>query len=514
MAMDQQRFIDVKSGQSWSSDSVLKDGQRVCLTSVSLVDPASAAGQGVVVACVKSNALNLPIGHLSASSAAWELLPELVLDGEFLLYVNRLEDGDSAAVDVRFDFYVLPPPVPETLDQQLSRRPWSVDLAIGLTRRVFMKGRDRVCLTRVSLVDPGSAARQGVVGACVHTVTLDRALAQLSAERPSVDLRPGMVLEKEVYFYLVRLGCLPAAGEVVVRFEGYVLPMCLPETTEEELEYDTGEEVEEEYEYEEPVGSESEYDHDGSEEEDAGSMAGIMRVASRESQEEGEDKQILVLYRYTRFWTAWDGALEERGRTKERQLRFIVPHTGDMARSLPWAGASLAYLVYPGSHLRKELQELWSSLIAELSIPPRATRVEMFVDVGILRQEDCTSDSMQRMCATLESMVAHSLPEWHIGMELRMPEPVRCHHDEDEAANDDTDGDERPAKRRRVVDGEEDCPVCLQLLEGDDLAAWPGCGKPHVFHGRCLELVLRESDMCPICRRLLYIEPEPIDEYE
>jgi putative ubiquitin-RnfH superfamily antitoxin RatB of RatAB toxin-antitoxin module len=163
MALDQQRFVDVKSGQSWSSDSVLKDGQRVCLTSVSLVDPASAAGQGVVVARGKSNALNLPIGHLSASSAAWELLPELVLDGEFLLYVNRLEDGDSAAVEVRFDFYVLPPLVPETLDQQLSRRPWSVDLAIGLTHRAFMKGHDRVCLTRVSLVDPGSATRQDVV---------------------------------------------------------------------------------------------------------------------------------------------------------------------------------------------------------------------------------------------------------------------------------------------------------------------------------------------------------------
>ncbi|KAM0822813.1 hypothetical protein ACQ4PT_071269 [Festuca glaucescens] len=512
--MDQQRFVDVKSGQSWSSDSVLKDGQRVCLTSVSLVNPASAAGQGVVVACVKGNACNLPIGHLSASSAAWELLPELVLDGEFFLYVNQLEDRDSAPVDVRFDFYVLPPPVPETLDQQLSRQPWSVDLAIGLTHRAFMKGRDRVCLTRVSLVDPGTAARQDVIGACVHTVTLDRALAQLSAERPSVDLRPGVVLEKEVYFYLMRLGCLPAAGEVVVRFEGYVLPMCLPETTEEEVENDTGEEVEveEDYEHEEPVGSESEYDSDGSEEEDAGSMAGIMRMAAVESQEEGQDKQILVLYRYTRFWMAWDGALEARGRTKERQLRFVVPPTGDTARSLPWAGASLACLVYPGSHLRKELQELWSSLIADLSIPPRATRVEMFVDVGILRQEDCTSDSMERMYATLEGTVAQSLPEWHIGMELRLPEPVRCDHDEDEAGNDDTDGDERPAKRRRVVAGEEDCPVCLQLLEGDDLAAWPGCGKPHVFHGRCLELVLRESDMCPICRCLLHIEPEPIDE--
>jgi hypothetical protein len=137
----------------------------------SLVDPTSAAGHGIVVACVKNNTWNLPIRHPSASNASWDLLPEFVLDGEFFLYVNQLEDGDSAAFNVRFDFYILPPPVRETVDQQLPRRPWSVDLAIGFTYMTFMKGCDRVCLTRVSLVDPGSAAHQGVMGACVHTIT-------------------------------------------------------------------------------------------------------------------------------------------------------------------------------------------------------------------------------------------------------------------------------------------------------------------------------------------------------
>jgi hypothetical protein len=406
------------------------------------------------------------------------------------------------------------------MDQQISRRPWSVDLAIGFTHRTFMKGCDRVCLTRVSLVDPGSAGRQGVVGACVHSVTRDRALAQLSTERPCVELRPGVVLDKEVHLYLMRLGgCWPVAGEVVVRFEGYILPMCLPDMMEEELEDDTSEEVEveEDYEYEEPVDPESGYGDDGSDEdeegEDAESMDGIMRVEAVERQKEGHDKQILVLYRYTRFSTALDGALEERGRTKEYQLRCIVPPTGDTARSLLWAGASLAYLVYPGSHLRKKLQELWSSLIAKWSVPPRAASVEVFVHVGILRPADSTPDSMERMRDALKGMVTAGW-RWHIGMELHLPEPVRCAQDEHEATNDDKDGCERLAKRRRMVAGEEDCPVCLQLLEGGDLAAWPGCGKPHVFHGRCLERVLRESDMCPICRRLLYIEPKPIDSKE
>jgi hypothetical protein len=88
---------------------------------------------------------------------------------------------------------------------------------------------------------------------------------------------------------------------------------------------------------------------------------------------------------------------------------------------------------------------------------------------------------------------------------------VRCGHDGDKTAHDeDTDGEQKPAKRRRVVAAEEDCSVCLEpLLNGDDLAAWPGCGKPHVFHGKCMEGILESNPVCPFCRRGLYKYNEP-----
>jgi hypothetical protein len=78
---------------------------------------------------------------------------------------------------------------------------------------------------------------------------------------------------------------------------------------------------------------------------------------------------------------------------------------------------------------------------------------------------------------------------------------------EGEAAADDTDY-ERPAKRRRVVAAGEEWVVCLELLEGDDLFAWPGCGTPHVFHAACLKRVLENNWTCPLCMGRHYTKPE------
>ncbi|VAI91553.1 unnamed protein product [Triticum turgidum subsp. durum] len=243
----------------------------------------------------------------------------------------------------------------------------------------------------------------------------------------------------------------------------------------------------------------------------AGCTAGCMRVAAVEDQEEAYGKQILVLYRYAPFSASSDGEVA-RGNTKAHLLRFIA--TGDhTARSLAWAGSSLVRLIYP-SDFREQLQELWSSLAAQVSVLPRAARVEVFVDVGILRRSDCRPERVERMRAALERMAEKPWPGRFTGMELHLPVPMRCGHYkdeanvEDEAAIDDTHAGERPAKRRRVVAAGEDCAICLQLLKGDDLAAWPGCGKPHVFHGACLERVLVESKTCPMCRHKLYIEPK------
>lgn len=140
-----------------------------------------------------------------------------------------------------------------------------------------------------------------------------------------------------------------------------------------------------------------------------------------------------------------------------------------------------------------------------MSVLPGARRVEVFVDVGILRQADYTPESMGHMYAALESMVADPWPGRFVGMELHLPVPVRCGTEGDDD-NSGRNADERPAKRRRVDVAGEDCPVCLQLMEGDDLASWPGCGKPHVFHGACLVGVLQNSEICPMCRHKLDIE--------
>jgi hypothetical protein len=140
-----------------------------------------------------------------------------------------------------------------------------------------------------------------------------------------------------------------------------------------------------------------------------------------------------------------------------------------------------------------------------VSLPPGAARVDVFVDVGILRKASSTQASMDQMRAALEHMMEKPWPTRFTGMELNLPEPVRCGHDDN-----DTDGEQRPAKRRKVVatDDEESCSVCYELLKGDDLAAWPGCGKPHVLHGACMQAVLESNPLCPMCRRDLYIKPK------
>ncbi|KAM0912470.1 hypothetical protein ACQ4PT_012770 [Festuca glaucescens] len=242
----------------------------------------------------------------------------------------------------------------------------------------------------------------------------------------------------------------------------------------------------------------------------AGRTAGFMRLAAADAphqEEGGGERHILVHYRYTRFSAASssDGSVEARGSTREHQLRFIAA-AGHGARSLEWAGASLAHLIYPDGS-SKRLRELWTSLASQVSLPPGAARVQVFVEVGILRKANSTQASMDQMRAALEHMMEKPWPTRFTGMELNQPEPVRCGcgHDEDD---NDTDGEQRPAKRRKVVATDESCSVCYELLKGDDLAAWPGCSKPHVLHGACMQAVLESNPLCPMCRRDLYIQPK------
>ncbi|KAK3122844.1 hypothetical protein QOZ80_8AG0619170 [Eleusine coracana subsp. coracana] len=231
--------------------------------------------------------------------------------------------------------------------------------------------------------------------------------------------------------------------------------------------------------------------------------AGFMRVATAgagggHDDEDGKNKEIVVLYRYTRFSRTWSGrrGVEACRRTKLHRLRFAVPRAGDVAGSLAWAGASLGPLVYPAL-FRRQLQELWTALSAPSAVPPGAARVQVIVDVGILRREDYTPERMDHMRGAMEGKMREEWPEYcHVSMELQLPEPVP---DNGKERGDDA----RTAKRRKVADGEEEteeCAVCFDRLE-HGLAAWPGCR--HVFHGACVEKTLAGSEMCPLCRTKL-----------
>jgi hypothetical protein len=119
--------------------------------------------------------------------------------------------------------------------------------------------------------------------------------------------------------------------------------------------------------------------------------------------------------------------------------------------------------------------------------PGAANEVEVFVEAGILRPADCKPERIGHMISALEERMVEP---WcgRYNMEVHLPEPA-WYMTEGEAAADDTDYEERPAKRRRIVAAGEEWVVCLELLEGGDLFAWPGCGTPHVFHAACLKRV-------------------------
>ncbi|VAH20813.1 unnamed protein product [Triticum turgidum subsp. durum] len=253
----------------------------------------------------------------------------------------------------------------------------------------------------------------------------------------------------------------------------------------------------------------------------AGNTVGLLSVAAvvpppgdlpaADSQGQGGGKQILVLYRYTHFSAVPDG-VEVCGSTKLHYLRFAVPAAASPAGSLRWAWSSLAPLIYPSCQ-SSELQALWPRMISSdgsNGIPLKATRVKLIADVGILRREDYTQKRMSDVSTALQDMVEEPWPGYHVGMELRLPEPVHvpcaCADEAEAADGEDTDC-ERPAKRGKFV--EERCPICFELLKSD-VAVWPGCLLPHVFHGECLVLALKESEMCPLCRRRLSAPDEQV----
>ncbi|CAL5010474.1 unnamed protein product [Urochloa decumbens] len=424
----------------------------------------------------------------------------------------------------------------------------------GGARCVTLREGQRLRITGISLADPAAAAGQPEVRVWAEVGhEEERTIGMLSSEEPITPVPPlelgngEFVLRHDsaassvrLYGHYLYLDSPDPAGEV----EGaparsqFVVDIAAEETGGEEeeqvwVEYEppTEEYLAERYDSDDGGG-----DDGGEVEEDqprrrkpseggesstnwddmvplapprfaaAGNTAGFMRITAAGSHEE-EASEIVVLYRYTRFSRASSGGqpgcVEACRRTKRHWLRFAVPPAGNMASSLAWAGASLSPLVYPAL-FRSELQDLWSTLAVAGAIPPQAKRLQVAVDAGILRREDYTAERMDCVRGALEDIMGEEWPAdyYHVGVELRLPEPVvrREEHGGGGGEEDGGAGARPPAKRRRMVAAEEECCVCLDPLESG-LAAWPGCG--HVFHGECVEKTLASSEACPLCRRKL-----------
>ncbi|KAL6653926.1 hypothetical protein ACP70R_007391 [Stipagrostis hirtigluma subsp. patula] len=222
---------------------------------------------------------------------------------------------------------------------------------------------------------------------------------------------------------------------------------------------------------------------------------GFMRLAAEEAEEPGQEGgEIVVHYRYTRFWWGQGADVREVEPKWDQAVRFLVPSPAaavDEASSLRLAGAWLASRVYPAG-FRVQLQALWASLVAVAlavrDVPPRAARLVVTVDAAILRRRDRTPERMAFMRSFLPELARDAdtcTPRRR--MDLRLPAPVCCGDDDE-----DQDGT-RAAKR-----GGEECAICYEAMEGG-LVAWPRCS--HVFHGKCLEqLLVKMKHCCPLCR--------------
>ncbi|OEL12662.1 hypothetical protein BAE44_0026319 [Dichanthelium oligosanthes] len=234
--------------------------------------------------------------------------------------------------------------------------------------------------------------------------------------------------------------------------------------------------------------------------------AGFMRLPAAEAPP-GQDAGVIVVhYRYHRFSVprrsgGHDGVEVPDFGTCLHHVRYLVPFpavVADPASSLRLVGASLAADVYPYRY-HAQLQALWSGMLAAapVRVPPRATRLVVTVDVGVLRSENCTPERLECMRSALAEQ-AHEADASPMacGLEQHLPAPV---------CRDESSGEvHRATKRRRLAIAGELCAICHEVLE-QDLAAWPRCS--HVFHGKCLEQLLATvRHRCPVCRSTLSIE--------
>ncbi|CAD6253739.1 unnamed protein product [Miscanthus lutarioriparius] len=224
----------------------------------------------------------------------------------------------------------------------------------------------------------------------------------------------------------------------------------------------------------------------------------FMHTSAAQASTGGEDNHeggvIIVHYCLTLFsgtQSSGLGAVLDFGKDLHH-VRYLVPFpvaATDPVSSLRLVGATLAADVYSHQYYM-QLQALWSSLVAVMPVCvlARATHFVVTVDVGVLRGEDRTPERMREALEALARENDSSPMAYCLEQHLLVPV---CYDGESGGGGD------RPAKRmkRFAVTGEV-CAICHEALE-HGLAAWPWCS--HVFHGKCLELLLvTVQHRCPM----------------
>nr|CAB3480162.1 unnamed protein product [Digitaria exilis] len=299
----------------------LSEGQRLCVTALSLTNPA-AASQPMVRVWAQVGDQELTIGMVSPEQPAVAVpAPVEIADGEFLLC------HDSASSGVRLYCYYLDPSDLGGDGELMIRRRFVQDIeALGMDDEEDEEVHDEF----ESLTDEDLAERYDSDNGDDEGDEVPQEFEPLTEE----DLAEIYDSDKgeyddddEEYHQPRKLRSGEAAGEETSSKRRKSIPLVAAPAA---IVVPDGKLLG-------PARFAA-----------VNNTAGFMRIAASEdgtstAASQVGSKEIAVLYRYTRFSRTWSGrrGVEACRRTKLHWLRFAVPAAGDMASSLAWAGASL-----------------------------------------------------------------------------------------------------------------------------------------------------------------------------
>lgn len=159
-------------------------------------------------------------------------------------------------------------------------------------------------------------------------------------------------------------------------------------------------------------------------------------------------------------------------------------------------------LLRPRASLGRAILSPLSPFLGRFGVP-KADRARMARDAARMWRKDCAGAGTGAVLMLLVDLVTMELYERD---EVQLPvatEGGLC-------LDDGEDGDGWFPGVETVTVGEEcgggDCPICLQEIPAESLAARMPCS--HVYHGGCIVEWLEKTQSCPMCRYSL-LEPAP-----